>query len=106
MERTLRDLNQKIHRTHKKNLIEKDQANEELRLRHVTGDWTKTREELFYPSRCKSVPLPRVARDPNPLDALPPLPVTLSLGLKGCAKVDVAVLVEFREKYLAKHVLM
>jgi len=61
MERTLLELDKKLHVEHQKQLIEKDQAADELLLRHVTGDWNKSREDLLYPSRCKSVPLPKCA---------------------------------------------
>jgi len=50
-----------VRESARQRLIAKDEAAEELRLRHVTGDWNKTREQLLFPSRSMSVPIPQCA---------------------------------------------
>jgi len=61
LEESMVELQSSIGDEQRRRLIKRDDADEELRLRRITGDWTRSKEQLFYPSRCMSVPLPRCA---------------------------------------------
>lgn len=64
MEANLKQLQKAVSRQHKQRLLARDEASEELHMRYVTGDWNKTREQLFFPSRFMvTAPLPRCASD-------------------------------------------